>query len=62
VFVGGVWICPEAGDEEVGVESDWRERRDLGGSHGRMLIAGAAPAPEQARSVLLCNWLVAHLL
>lgn len=44
----GAWIWPEAGDVEEGVGPDWRERRDLVGSHGRMLLAGGAPAPEQA--------------
>ena len=45
----GAWIWPAAGDGKEGLGLDWRERRDLGGSHGRMLLAGGAPAPEQAR-------------
>lgn len=40
------WIWPEAGDGEAGVGPDWSGRCDLGGSHGRMLLAGGAPAPE----------------
>lgn len=48
----GAWIWPAAGDGKEGLGLDWRERRDLGGSHGRMLLAGGAPAPEQARFVL----------
>lgn len=56
-LVSGAWIWPELGDVEEGVGPDIRERRDLWGSHGRMLLAGGAPAPEQTRFVRFCRCL-----
>lgn len=57
------WIWQEAGDGEAGVggAADWSGRRGVGGSHGRMLLAGGAPAPGQDRFVRVLSCLELYI-